>query len=144
MKKRVVITYGTWDLFHYGHYLLLKRAKELGDYLVVGVSTSEFCKEKGKICVLSDELRMQIIADLSFVDEVIPEHNMQQKIYDIEKYSADVFVLGSDYVEKFRAMDEFDYVSQHCEVVFLERTPEISTSELKNKLYKQLGIKKIL
>lgn len=141
MKK--VITYGTYDLFHYGHYLLLKRAKALGDYLVVGVSTDEFCEQgKGKICVLPLELRKQIIEDLSFVDEVIVEHSFWQKTEDIKKYDIDIFCMGDDYKESFFTTPESVPVKEKCECIFLERTPEVSTSNLKEKLLKQLQTQK--
>lgn len=142
MKK--IITYGTFDLFHYGHYLLLKRAKQLGDYLIVGVSTDEFCNKKGKTTILPLELRMQIVKDLSFVDEVIIEKSMEQKIIDVNKYDIDVFVLGNDYKDKFPLMKEYLPVKEKCDVLFLERTPDISTSNLKEKLLKQLNQEKLL
>ena len=104
MKK--VITYGTFDLFHYGHYFLLKRAKKLGDYLIVGVSSDEMCLSKGKQSVLPEDVRIQIIKDLSFVDEVIVENSMEQKMDDVVRYDINVFVLGDDYKDKFVKMKE--------------------------------------
>jgi glycerol-3-phosphate cytidylyltransferase len=126
-----VITYGTFDLFHYGHYNLLARAKQLGDYLVVGISTDEMCIEKNKKCILSFSKRMNIIENIKFVDMVIPEHTMGQKVLDIDKYNIDVFTLGSDYKNIFPSMKEYEIVNKTCSVVFLERTPDISTSLLK-------------
>lgn len=129
-----VLTYGTFDLLHYGHLLLLKRCSQLGDKLFVGVSTDEFCKEKGKNVIFSCEKRMEMVSDLRFVDVVFPENNLQQKITDIQKYDIDVFVLGSDYEKVFPQMDEYRYVSENCEIVFLPRTPNISTSQLKQNI----------
>ena len=136
MKK--VITYGTFDLLHYGHYFLLKRAKALGDYLIVGVSTDEMYRQKGKSCVLSQEVRRQMVADLAFVDEVIYEETMQQKVKDVIDYDVDIFCLGDDYRTVFPQMPEYDSVSKKCDVVFLERTPDVSTSVLKDKLREKL------
>lgn len=98
---KTVITYGTFDLLHYGHLNLLKRASRLGDRLIVGVSTDEFCLEKGKKTVFKLEQRMEMVSDLKYVYLAIPEHNMAQKVSDIEKYGADIFVLGSDYSDTF-------------------------------------------
>ena len=131
MKR--VITYGTFDLLHYGHLNLLKRASKLGDRLIVGVSTDEFVKFKGKNPVFSCDKRMEYLNDLRYVDEVIPEHNMQQKVEDIKKYDVDVFVLGDDYAESFLKMPEYEKIKDLCEVIFLTRTPDISTTILKKK-----------
>ena len=136
MKK--VITYGTFDLLHYGHYFLLKRAKALGDYLIVGVSTDAMCCQKGKNCVFPQEIRRQMVADLAFVDEVIYEETMQQKVKDVIDHDVDVFCLGDDYKTVFPQMPEYDPVSRKCDVVFLERTPDISTSTLKSMLREKL------
>ena len=127
---RKVITYGTFDLLHYGHISLLKRAKELGDYLIVGLSTDEFnSKEKNKFSYFSYEERKQILESIKYVDEVIPEETWEQKESDIKKYNIDVFVIGDDWQGKF------DYLKQlGVEVVYLERTPEISSSKIKNDL----------
>ena len=130
MKK--IITYGTFDLFHYGHYELLFRAKQLGDYLIVGVSSDDFAKKKGKSTFFTLEKRIEIISNIKFVDMVIPEYDMKQKIFDIEKYNIDVFCLGSDYKNIFPKMPEYDIIiNKGCSIVFLERTPGISTSLLK-------------
>ncbi len=134
---RTVITYGTFDLIHYGHLNLLKRASALGDRLIVGVSTDEMCEGKGKTPVFSLEKRMDYIKDLRYVDLVIPEHSMAQKVQDIINYKADVFLLGDDYKDTFKEMPEYEKIKDICEIVFLPRTPDISTSALKEKLQKE-------
>ena len=126
MKK--IITYGTFDLLHYGHINLLKRAKELGDYLIVAVSSDEFNSLKGKVCRISDTDRMEIVRAIRYVDEVIPETSWEQKIQDVQKYDIDVFVMGDDWEGKF------DFLKEYCEVVYLPRTEGISTTQLKNGL----------
>ena len=128
MKK--VITYGTFDLLHYGHINLLRRAKSLGDYLVVGLSTDEFNnKEKNKECYFDYENRKLLLDAVRYVDLVIPEENWEQKISDIQKYNIDVFVIGDDWKGKF------DYLKDSgVEVVYLPRTKEISTSKIKDDL----------
>ena len=128
MKK--VITYGTFDLLHYGHINLLRRAKSLGDYLVVGLSTDEFNnKEKNKECYFDYENRKLLLDAVRYVDLVIPEENWEQKISDIQKYNIDVFVIGDDLKGKF------DYLKDiGVEVVYLPRTKEISTSKIKDDL----------
>ena len=128
MKK--VITYGTFDLLHYGHINLLRRAKSLGDYLVVGLSTDEFNnKEKNKECYFNYENRKLLLDAVRYVDLVIPEENWDQKISDIQKYNIDVFVIGDDWKGKF------DYLKDiGVEVVYLPRTKEISTTKIKNDL----------
>lgn len=128
-----VITYGTFDLLHYGHLNLLKRASLLGDRLIVGVSTDEFVETKGKKTVFDCAKRMEYVADLKYVSEVIPEHNMQQKVDDIKKYNVDIFLLGDDYAETFLQMPEYDQIKDLCKVIFLPRTPDISTTMLKEK-----------
>lgn len=133
MKK--VITYGTFDYFHYGHYNLLKRAKALGDYLIVGVSSDEMCRQKGKITILDENTRMDIVRNLKFVDEVIMENSMEQKCVDVKNHHVEIFVLGSDYAEVFPQMPEYEeLLKMNCSIVFLERTKDISTTELKCKL----------
>ncbi|TWI59883.1 glycerol-3-phosphate cytidylyltransferase [Halalkalibacter nanhaiisediminis] len=126
MKK--VITYGTFDLLHYGHINLLKRAKEQGDYLIVAVSTNEFNEVKGKKCYFSYEERKKLVEAIRYVDLVIPENSWEQKVDDIQEYRVDTFVIGDDW------KGEFDSLNDYCEVVYLNRTPEISTTKIKNEL----------
>ena len=126
MKK--VITYGTFDLFHIGHLNILKRAKALGDYLIVAVSTDEFNAIKGKTCAIPFEQRKAIVESIKYVDEVIPENNWEQKIDDITKHKVDIFVMGDDWNGKF------DFLKKYCEVVYLPRTLDISTTEIKERL----------
>ncbi|MBO0472994.1 glycerol-3-phosphate cytidylyltransferase [Enterococcus sp. DIV0840] len=129
MKR--VITYGTFDLLHYGHINLLKRAKEQGDYLVVALSTDEFnWNEKQKKCYFSYEKRKQLLEAIRYVDLVIPEENWEQKITDIEKYQIDTFVMGDDWAGKF------DYITKKAgaKVNYVSRTPEISTTQIKKDL----------
>lgn len=128
MKR--VITYGTFDLLHYGHINLLRRAKSLGDYLIVGLSTDEFNnKEKNKECYFDFENRKLLLDAVRYVDLVVPEENWEQKISDIQKYNIDVFVIGDDWKGKFDYLKDFG-----VEVVYLPRTKEISTSKIKNDL----------
>ena len=128
MKK--VITYGTFDLLHYGHINLLRKAKSLGDYLVVGLSTDEFNnKEKNKECYFDYENRKLLLDAVRYVDLVIPEKNWEQKISDIQKYNVDLFVIGDDWEGKFDYLKDFG-----VEVVYLPRTKEISTSKIKDDL----------
>lgn len=129
---RRVITYGTFDLLHYGHIRLLKRAKELGDYLIVAISTDEFNACKGKQAYFSFEERKGMLEALRFVDLVIPEENWDQKPEDIQKYHVDVFTMGDDWKGKFD--EQLDGL---CEVVYLSRTPEISTTQIKEELAKK-------
>lgn len=127
MKR--VITYGTFDLLHYGHINLLKRAKALGDYLVVALSTDEFnWNEKRKKCYFSYEKRKQLLEAIRYVDLVIPEENWEQKKTDVKEYRIDTFVMGDDWRGKF------DFMKNVCEVVYLERTPEISTTQIKQDI----------
>ena len=133
MKR--VITYGTFDLLHYGHINLLKRAKALGDYLIVALSTDEFnWNQKHKKCYFNYEKRKQLLEAIRYVDLVIPEDNWEQKISDVEKYHADVVVMGSVWA----GSDKFDYLSDYCEVLYLDRTEGISTTKIK----KELGLQK--
>ena len=128
MKK--VITYGTFDLLHYGHINLLRRAKSLGDYLIVGLSTDEFNnKDKNKECYFDYENRKSLLDAVRYVDLVIPEKNWEQKISDIQKYNVDLFVIGDDWEGKFDYLKDFG-----VEVVYLPRTKEISTSKIKDDL----------
>ena len=144
MDSKKIITYGTWDMFHYGHYFLLKRAKKLGGQLYVGVSTDKMCLLKGKATILDENTRLQLIKEFRFVDKVFFEYDMKQKVDDIEKYGIDIFVLGDDYAEKFPQMEEYAFVKEKCEIIYLPRTPEISATDLKNKLANQMNIKKIM
>lgn len=127
MKR--VITYGTFDLLHYGHINLFKRAKALGDYLIVVVSTDEFNKrEKNKVSYFPYEIRKQLVESIRYVDLVIPEDDWYQKVSDIKEYHVDTFVIGDDW------KGQFDYLKRYCEVVYLPRTPEVSTSQIKENL----------
>ena len=126
MKK--IITYGTFDLLHYGHINLLQRAKKLGDYLIVALSTNEFNEQKGKTCYFSYEERKKLVESIRYVDLVIPENSWDQKIDDVQEFKIDTFVMGNDWEGKF------DFLKEHCEVIYLSRTPEISTTQIKNKL----------
>lgn len=127
MKR--VITYGTFDLLHYGHINLLKRAKALGDYLVVALSTDEFnWNQNHKKCYFSYEQRKSLLEAIRYVDLVIPETCWEQKETVVKDYNIDVFVMGDDWKGKF------DFLKTQCEVVYLERTPEISTTKIKHDL----------
>ncbi|CAM4071315.1 glycerol-3-phosphate cytidylyltransferase [Listeria booriae] len=126
MKK--VITYGTFDLLHWGHIKLLERAKELGDYLVVAISTDEFNRLKHKEAYHSFEHRKLILEAIRYVDEVIPESDWEQKIQDVKDHNIDIFVMGDDW------KGEFDFLKDYCEVVYLPRTTGISTTKIKDDL----------
>ena len=128
LKK--VITYGTFDLFHVGHVNILKRAKEKGDYLIVGLSTDEFNKIKGKHSIIPYKQRKEILEAIKYVDEVIPENSWEQKKEDIKKYKIDILVMGNDWEGKF------DFLKELCEVEYLERTPDVSSTEIKRVLNK--------
>ena len=129
MKR--VITYGTFDLLHYGHINILKRAKEQGDYLVVCLSTDDFNSQKGKKCYFSYEQRKQLLEAVRYVDLVIPETCWEQKVNDVHEYHIDTFVMGDDWAGKFDFLKE-----EGVEVIYLPRTPEISTSQIKKDLDK--------
>ena len=131
MKK--VITYGTFDLLHTGHINILRRAKALGDYLIVAVSTDEFNKLKHKQAYHSFEDRKQILEAIRYVDEVIGEDTWDQKSHDVQKYNIDTFVMGSDWE------GEFDFLKEYCEVVYLPRTSGISTTKIKDELKNNNG-----
>lgn len=126
MKK--VITYGTFDLLHKGHINILKRAKALGDYLIVGLSSDEFNAIKNKKAYHSFEDRKFVLESIKYVDEVIREDNWEQKILDIKEHEIDVFVMGDDWENKFNELKEF------CEVVYLPRTQGISSRKIKKDL----------
>lgn len=126
MKK--VITYGTFDLIHWGHIRLLERAKALGDYLIVAISTDEFNRMKHKEAYHNFEHRKLILEAIKYVDEVIPESNWEQKLEDVKNRDIDIFVMGDDWE------GEFDFLKPYCEVVYLPRTDGISTSKIKDDL----------
>lgn len=128
MKK--VITYGTYDLLHVGHINLLRRARELGDYLIVVLSTDEFNAIKNKKAYHSYEDRKIILEAIKYVDEVLPEYTWEQKIQDVVDNDVDVFVMGNDWEGKF------DFLKDYCEVVYLARTEGISTTKIKDDLHK--------
>lgn len=127
MKK--IITYGTFDLLHYGHINLLRRAKKLGDYLIVALSTDEFnWNSKQKKCYFNYEKRKMLLEAIRYVDLVIPEENWDQKVNDVKEFKIDTFVMGNDWEGKF------DFLKGICEVVYLPRTKEISTTQIKKDL----------
>ncbi len=135
-NKKVVITYGTYDMFHIGHLKLLQSASLLGNKLIVAVSTDEFSLEKGKKTLIPYEQRKAIVENIKCVDLVIPETSWEQKLEDIKKYDVDIFVMGKDWETKF------DFLKEHCKVQYLERTKSISTTWLKKSLSKFLTIPK--
>ena len=126
MKR--VITYGTFDLLHYGHINLLKKCKEHGDYLIVALSTDEFNKLKGKQSYFAYEERKKLLESIRYVDLVIPENSWEQKIENIKEFKVDTFIIGDDWKGKF------DFLNEYCDVKYLERTPEISTTKIKKEL----------
>ncbi len=134
--SKTVITYGTFDMFHIGHLNLLTRVKSFGDRLIVGVSTDEFNILKGKKTLIPFEQRRQIVEAIRGVDLVIPESDWEQKVSDIKEYDVDVFCMGNDWAGKF------DFLKEHCEVVYLDRTDGISTTELKQSLKNFLSVSK--
>lgn len=125
---KTVITYGTFDILHIGHINLLRRARALGDRLVVGLSSDEFNQSKHKSSLLNFENRKAVLESIRFVDEVFAEHTWDQKPGDIQTYGADIFVMGHDWEGKF------DFLSEFCEVQYLPRTEAISTTEIKLSL----------
>lgn len=127
MKR--VITYGTYDLLHYGHIELLRRAREMGDYLIVALSTDEFNQIKNKKSYYDYEQRKMMLESIRYVDLVIPENNWKQKNQDVTKYEVDTFVMGYDWE------GEFDFLKNKCEVIYLKRTEGISTTQIKQELY---------
>ena len=136
INKKRVLTYGTFDMFHIGHLKLLQRLAELGDELIVAVSSDEFNELKNKTVLIPYDQRAEIVANISCVDKVIPEENWEQKVDDIKKYDVDIFAIGDDWEGKF------DFLHEHCEVVYLERTKDISTTQLKKSLTNFLSIPK--
>ncbi|MCR5626230.1 MAG: Gfo/Idh/MocA family oxidoreductase, partial [Lachnospiraceae bacterium] len=132
-----VITYGTFDLFHEGHRRILERAKELGDYLIVGVTTDHFDESRGKLNTVDSIItRIENVKNTGYADEIIVEDHEGQKIEDIQKYGIDIFVEGSDW-EGY-----FDYLNQYCKVMYLERTPDISSTQVRKDRFRiiRLGI----
>ncbi|EGQ9575917.1 adenylyltransferase/cytidyltransferase family protein [Vibrio alginolyticus] len=124
-----VITYGTFDVFHVGHLRLLERAKSLGDNLIVALSTDEFnLTHKGKVTAIPYPDRAEIVNAIKHVNQVIPETSWEQKIEDVKKYNIDIFVIGDDWE------GEFDFLKEHCEVVYLSRTENISSTDIKNHI----------
>ena len=128
MKR--ILTYGTYDLLHYGHIRLLKRAKELGDYLIVALSTDEFNATKGKKAYHNYETRKKMLEAIRYVDLVIPEENWNQKINDVKEYHVDVTVMGGDW----EGNPKFEELREYCDVVYLPRTEGVSTSKIKRDL----------
>ena len=127
-KFKTVLTYGTFDLLHYGHLEILKRASLLGNKLIVGVSTDKFNEIKGKTCVLPYQKRKVLLESLDYVGKVIPENNWDQKVTDIQGNNIDIFVMGDDWEGKFDELKVF------CEVIYLPRTKGISSSKLRSIL----------
>ena len=127
-KQTVLLTYGTFDLFHAGHVRLLERLKARCDRLIVGCSTDEFNRLKGKTSAMSFEDRRIVLVSCRFVDLVIPEYMWEQKEIDIRMHHVDIFAMGDDWAGKF------DHLQELCEVLYLPRTPDISTTELKAKV----------
>ncbi|SEP75068.1 Glycerol-3-phosphate cytidylyltransferase [Virgibacillus subterraneus] len=128
MKK--VITYGTFDILHTGHINLLRRAKEYGDYLIVAISSDSFNALKSKAAYYTFEQRKAILEAVRYVDEVIPEDTWEQKLEDVKKHNIDVFIMGDDW------KGDFDFLKEHCEVVYLPRTVGISSTKIKTDLNK--------
>ena len=128
MKR--VLTYGTYDLLHYGHVRLLKRAKQLGDYLIVALSTDEFNAIKNKKAYHNYEERKEMLEAIRYVDLVIPEETWEQKINDVKEYKVDIVTMGSDW----KGNEKFEELRKYCDVVYLDRTEGISTTKIKNDL----------
>jgi len=128
MKR--ILTYGTFDLLHYGHIRLLRRAKALGDYLIVALSTDEFNAGKGKAAFHDYETRKKMLEAIRYVDLVIPENSWEQKEQDVKDYHVDVVVMGGDWA----GSDRFEYLREFCDVQYLDRTPGISTTQIKEEL----------
>ena len=135
-KEKIIITYGTFDMFHIGHLKILQRLEKLADKLIVAISTDEFNKQKGKKVLIPYEQRAEIVNNIKCVDQVIPEYSWEQKIEDIKKHNVDIFAIGDDWEGKF------DFLKEYCEVVYLKRTENISTTKLKKSLSNFLSIPK--
>lgn len=133
---KTVLTYGTFDLFHIGHLNLLKRARALGDKLIVAVSTDEFNATKGKTTLMPFEHRVELVRSVRYVDEVIAEHQWEQKIVDVQQHKVDVFVMGSDWQGKF------DFLKPYCDVVYLPRTDNVSSTDLKKAIQVFMQLKR--
>lgn len=133
---KTVITYGTFDMFHIGHLKLLQRLAKLGDKLIVAISTDKFNEGKGKKTLIPYDQRAEIVENIKCVDLVIPEERWEQKIEDIKKHNVDIFAIGDDWEGKF------DFLQDHCEVIYLSRTQNISTTKLKKSLTSFLSIPK--
>ena len=131
---RRVITYGTFDTLHHGHIRLLRRARALGDYLIVALSTDEFNVGKGKSALFSYDERKEDLQALRMVDLVIPERTWDQKLTDVQLYHIDVFVMGDDWV------GEFDFLSEYCDVTYFERTPSISSTQIRKSIGNAMNI----
>jgi len=125
---KTVITYGTFDILHIGHIKLLRRARALGDRLIVALSTDEFNQGKHKTSLLDYENRKTVLEAIQYVDEVIPETHWEQKVEDVQRFKADIFVMGHDWE------GEFDFLREYCDVIYLPRTEDISTTMLKETL----------
>jgi glycerol-3-phosphate cytidylyltransferase len=123
-----VITYGTFDLLHHGHINLLQRARQLGDHLTVALSTDGFNAGKGKQCLHGYEYRRAILQAIRYVDHVIPENSWEQKVRDVQEHDIDIFCIGNDWT------GQFDFLEAHCRVVYLSRTPGVSTTAIKDAL----------
>jgi glycerol-3-phosphate cytidylyltransferase len=133
---KTILTYGTFDMFHYGHLRILKRAKKYGDRLIVGVSTDSFNDKKGKKTIVPFSQRKEIVENIKDVYKVIPENNWKQKTKDIKKYNVDVFIMGNDWKGKF------DDLKKYCKVIYLPRTKKTSTTEMKS-LFNSINEKSI-
>ena len=133
-KEKIVLTYGTFDMFHVGHLNLLNRLKNLGTKLIVAVSTDEFNALKGKKTLIPFDQRALIVQNIKGVDMVIAEDNWEQKIEDVKKYNIDIFAMGDDWEGKF------NFLKEYCEVIYLPRTENISTTQLKLELNTFLAI----
>lgn len=133
---KTIITYGTFDMFHIGHLRLLERLSKMADRVIVAVSTDAFNEQKGKKVLIPYEQRAAIVQAIEYVDLVIAEEHWEQKSADIEKYNVDIFAMGDDWQGKF------DFLQPLCEVVYLERTQDVSTTSLKKSLTNFLSISK--
>jgi len=127
---KTILTYGTFDLLHYGHIELLRRARSLGDQLIVGLSTDEFNAIKGKKCVFSYEKRKELLESINYVSKILPEKEWEQKTKDVIENKVDVFIMGDDWEGKF------DFLKEFCEVIYLPRTKDISTTGIKQEILK--------